>query len=225
MLDHMLFLNKPLEGMFIDEETITEFKAAYNEALKNITMSEGEEFVSPFVADEVRNYCSRHSFIITNSVAQENKIVKVDVPHFKNCERIPLRRTPLFSSYNETIDFLRTDNETMPGHFDLYRLRFNNMYVERDLATGDVVKEERVAADFIDVSIAAKNDTELIDFWNNGRCMTVLEPASRVWICVPDIPTCINDLYKMLYVYECPEGKKNKRMDKFNKLKELIGMP
>jgi hypothetical protein len=219
-LDHMFFVNKPIEDQILDAETIQAFKEAHKKILSEIDLPDGAEFVSPFASDEVRNYCSRHSFLLTNSLAKENSVKKVEVPHFERCERIPLRRTPFFSSYNDTIDFQR-DNADLKGRFDLYRIRFNNMYIEKD-EEGGVIHEERVTADFIDVSIAAKDDAELLDFWNKGRCMYVLDRPSNVWVMVPDIMSCIEDLRKMLFVYDCPEAKKAKRLVKYEKLQQLL---
>jgi hypothetical protein len=219
-IDHMLFLNRPIEGQLFDAETIAAFKEDLNKNFKNITLPDGAEFVSPFENEEVRNFCSRNSFLLVNSAKKEDSVVKIEVPHFDRCERIPLRKTPLFCSHNKTIDFVR-DNAESQGHFDLYRLRFNTKYIERD-ENGAVVVEERVAADFIDVSIASKDDAELLDFWKRGRCLNVFDPYAGVWLMMPDIQSCINDLYKMLYVYECPEGKKQKRLQKYNVLKSIL---
>lgn len=222
LLDHMLFLNKPIDGVFLDEHTITSFKDVYTKTLESIDLPDGAQFVSPFVTDEIRNYCSRNSFLIKKSVAQENSVVKIEVPHFDRCERIPLRKTPLFCSYNDTIDFSRGNNEATPGHFDLYRIRFNNMYIEKDLETGKIVHEERVPADFIDITIASKDDAELIEFWNKGRCVCLYDKYASLWMAMPDIHSCIADLYKMLNIYECPESKRQKRTQKFNKLIEIV---
>lgn len=217
MLDHMLFLNKPIEGTSLDKQVLDSFKSELDAMMKNISLPTGE-IVSPFRSDAVRNYCSRNSFLIANST-KENSVVRVDVPHFDRCERIPLRKTPMFCSYNKTIDFVR-DNNTAQGHFDLYRIRMNTMYVEKN-EEGNIIKEERVPADFIDVSIASKNDAELIDFWNKGRCLSIYDRHASVWLITPDIQSCISDLYKMLNVYECPEGKKQKRQQKLNKLMQI----
>lgn len=222
-VDHMLFLNRPIEGRLFDDATIESFKKDLSANLKNITLPHGAEFVSPFESEETRNYCSRNSFLLANSATKTDSVVKVEVPHFDRCERIPLRKTPLFCSHNKTIDFVR-DNATSQGHFDLYRLRFNTKYIERD-EQGNVIVEERVAADFIDVSIASKDDAELIDFWQRGRCLNILDRFSGVWITTPDIHTCISDLHKMLFIYECPESKKSKRMQKYNIFKTLINTP
>lgn len=222
LLDHMLFLNKPIDGIFLDEKTITSFKEVYTKTLDSIDLPDGAKFVSPFVTDEIRNYCSRNSFLIKKSITQENSVVKIEVPHFDRCERIPLRRTPLFCSYNDTIDFSRGNNEATPGHFDLYRIRFNNKYIETDIETGEITHEERVPADFIDITIASKDDAELIEFWNKGRCVCLYDKYSNLWMAMPDIHSCIADLYKMLHVYECPESKRGKRTQKLNKLIEIV---
>lgn len=217
LLDHMLFLNKPVDGRILSEDVIQEFKNDYTKMLEDITLPDGASFLSPFTSDEIRNYCSKNSFLITKSQAKENSVVRVEVPHYDRCERIPLRRTPFFSSYNQTIDFMRDSTGYSQGHFDLYRIRFNNMYVEKD-EEGKIVKEERVPADFIDVSIASKNDAELLDFWNKGRCLYVYDKNANLWIMMPDIQSCIADLHKMLNVYDCPDSKRAKRQQKYNKL-------
>jgi hypothetical protein len=100
----------------------------------------------------------------------------------------------------------------------------NVQYKERD-ENGDVVRQERVPADFIDVSIASKNDAELIEFWNKGMCLNVYDRYANVWLVTPDIYSCIADLYKMLHVYECPESKKPKRQQKYTKLMQLAASP
>ncbi len=220
LIDHTFFVNKSqLDERLLDEKLTEEFKGDFAVAVQSLS-TDTLEFQSPFESDEIRNSCSRHSFILTNSIAKENTVVKVEVPHYDKCERIPLRRTPCFSSYNETIDFKRDEQQDLQGHFDLYRLRINVLCTERD-ETGTIVREDRVTADFIDVSIASKNDSELIDFWNNGRCLSIYDRFANVWLTIPDLKSCINDLYKMLHVYECPENKKQKRQIKYNKLKEI----
>jgi hypothetical protein len=83
------------------------------------------------------------------------------------------------------------------------------------------MREERVTADFIDISIASKLDSELIDFWNHGRCITMYDLSIQNWIWVPDLFTCIGDLYKMLYVYDCPESKRDKRLKKYELMRQI----
>lgn len=219
MLDHQLFINKSIDDKILDDNDIAEFKKEYTKNIDNISVPNAF-FVSPFKSDEIRNECSRNSFILTRSIKKENTVVKIDLPHFDRCERIPLRRTPLFSSYNDTIDFMRDSDATMQGHFDLYRIRLNNLYVEKD-DEGNIIKQEKVASDFIDVSIASRDDAELHDFWKRGRCLSIYDKYANTWMSMPDIHSCINDLYKMLNIYECPDGKKDKRQKKYNKLIEL----
>jgi len=224
-LDYMFFLtNKSVEASMLDDETIKAFKIDYSNALKDLSNNE-YEFVSPFESDEIRNYCSRNSCLLTNSKIKDVTIVRVELPHYERCERIPLRKTPFFCSYNETIDFSRCEGEShtsenAQGHFDLYRIRFNNLILQKD-KDGQVIHKERIAADFIDVSIARKDDAELIDFWNRGKCISIYDRFANIWIMVPDIVSCINDLYKMLNVYSCTETKKAKRQQKYNRLVEI----
>ena len=239
LLDNMFFTNGPnkfkesemyKESKLFDDELIEQFKKDYNAEVESLC-GPGRLVISPFVDDAIRNTCSRYSFLLTNNF--ENNVVKVDVPHFDRCENIPLKKTPFFCSYNETIDFKR-DGVDLTGKFDLYRIRFSNLVVEVD-DEGNTLKEERVAADFIDVSIASKTDAELLDFWNNARCEQILDKEAcdwRVfrgshwetitcWLIMPNVATCINDLYKMLNVYESPECKKAKRVARYEALKKV----
>jgi hypothetical protein len=222
------------EVKLFDDETIEQFKQDYKEEIAKLN-TPNRLVLSPFEDDQIRNNCSRYSFILTKSEGFENSVVKVDVPHFDKCENIPLQKSPFFCSYNETIDFKR-DGQDLDGKFDLFRMRFNNLFVEID-DDGNAIKEERVAADFIDVSISSKSDAELIDFWNTARCEHIIDPEISdwkiyrdgiwepvtCWLIIPNIATCINDLYKMLNVYECPEGKKIKREIRYNALKKIAG--
>ena len=221
-LDHMFCINKPINDSFMSMDLIDEFKKTLNAEFENVILSDGV-FMSPFENDSVRNSCSRNSFMIADCVQRVDCVVRIDVPHFDKCDRIPLRKSPIFGSYNSTISFQREKEshgeESLNGVFDLYRLRWSCLFVKK--MEDETMREERVATDFIDVSIAAQTDAELLDFWSHGRCVRVLEKASGLWLTVPDLETCIDDLHKMLYVYECPEEKRTTRLEKYAILKSL----
>ncbi len=214
MLDNTFFMkneNTNIPKIF-DDNTRDQFIRDLDDEFSKI----GPMIKSPFSNTETRNYCSKNSFIVTND--DFNQIVLVDVPHYDKCEKIPLKKTPIFCSYNDTIEFDRTNNGDI-GNFDLYRIRLNVLHLDRD--DNDNVREERLSIDFIDVGIASKNDSELMDFWKRGRCVSVFEKSINMWICLPDIYSAIDDLYKMVYIYKCPESKKEKRKSKLEKLKSL----
>jgi hypothetical protein len=236
LLDHMLFLNKPFPNIFLSQQDIDAFKAAFGTALDAVDPL----FMSPFSSDAIRNSCSRNSFIIAESQGHNDSVVRVEVPHFEMCECIPLRKTPLFCSYNETLEFDRASAapSAFKAKFNLYRMKMNVMYLSQTQTappaptdesstedhasnSSDSMREERVTADFIDISIASKLDSELIDFWNHGRCITMYDLSIQNWIWVPDLFTCIGDLYKMLYVYDCPESKRDKRLKKYELLRQI----
>lgn len=222
ILDHMLFLNKATPEWFLDGQTIAQFKKDLAEEFERIDNSEGK-FLTPFENDEVRNACSKNSFVLQDSRAIPQSVVRIEVPHYDKCERIPLRRTPLLASHNSSISFARTvATATAPsrGEFDLYRLKFTGIFVGFDEESADMY-EEKISADFIDVSVPNKNDAELLDFWAHGRCMNIYDKAMNMWVVVPDLPSCARDLYKMLYVYECPESKKEKRLRRYNIMNTL----
>jgi hypothetical protein len=203
-LDHMLFINKPINDAFLEPEVIEQFKQDFNNGLNEAAAKAEFDatglFISPFETTDARNNVSRNSFVLVQSIKHDDSSVRVEVPHFNKCERIPLRKTPLFASYNTTISFKRDSDELLEGDFDLYRLRFNCLYVSKN--EEDEMKEERITADFIDISIASQKDAELIDFWNRGRSVNILEKNTGLWLIIPDLDTCINDLYKMLNLYE-----------------------
>ena len=223
-LDHMFFLDRHINDAFMSPDSIQNFKNLFANELAAFD-TETDKFVSPFHSDIVRNACSRNSFVILDSEGHENSVVRVDVPHFERCECIPLRKTPLFCSYNETLEFNRvasdTPTEVKIAKFNLYRMRMNVLHLV-DVGEDGSMREERVTMDFIDITIASKTDSELIDFWTHARCVMIFERNINTWVCVPDIHTCVNDLYKMLYVYQCPASKREKRQLKYDFMKKLI---
>jgi predicted nucleotidyltransferase len=243
-IDFMFFSNKERMSpdqirkqsceQFLPDDLIDAFKKDYSEALKELDLEDDQSesknegyFVSPFENNEIRNESSRHSFMIANSVSHKDSVVRVEVPHFEMCERIPLKRTPLFCSYNKAIRFNRLadadgtrDDKMLVGSFDLFRIRFNNLYMSEDEEAKKVF-HENITADFIDIVISNQDDAELHDFWQHGASVLVNDPISNMWIVVPDIPTMISDLDKMLNLYECPEAKRDKRQKRLDVLKNI----
>ena len=215
-------INKQACEQFLSDDLISAFKEDYNEALSKISGDEGT-FVSPFEGNEFRNAASKHSFIIENSNVKQDAVVRVEVPHFPMCERIPLRKSPLFCSSNKSIRFNRVsaDKGEMIGAFDLFRIRFNNLFMFKDVEE-DKMYRESITADFIDISIACQDDAELHDFWANGRMIVVNDVVANMWITMPDIQTMLRDLYKMIHVYECPESKKEKRIKRYKALERMF---
>lgn len=221
VFDDMFFYNKSTPEWFLDQETIQGFKQDLIETFQSIS-TEDDMYLTPFENDSVRNSCSKYSFVLRNSNAIENSVVRIEVPHYEKCERIPLRKTPLLASYNSSLNFQRENkiNAYMKGEFDLYRLKFTGMHIHTDIENQDA-KETKVSLDFIDVSIAHREDAELIDFWTHGRCVQLYDKNTNIWLTVPDINTCVQDLYKMLFVYECPEHKREKRTRRYNILRNI----
>jgi hypothetical protein len=215
-------IRKQSGEQFIPDNIIAEFKHEYVKNLNEISTDEGT-FVSPFEGNEFRNAASKHSYIIDNSCVQEDHVVRVEVPHFPACERIPLKKTPMFCSFNSTINFNRVEgNENLKGVFDLYRIRFNNLYMFKDPEDEEKTYRENITADFIDISIAGQDDAELKDFWNFGSTLLINDYTANMWLVIPDARSMLNDLYKMLTLYECPEGKKEKRMKRFEAIKKIV---
>lgn len=266
VLDHMLFLDNPNEQIKrmwgITDEVIDQFKRDHIEAMEKVGVT------SVFTDKKIRNMASRNSIVLMDSLYydegeqegqdQEKKIVKIEVPHFNRCEKIPLRRTPIFCSYNETIH-----NKDSGREFNLYRIKFNNMKVEsrktddngkddektpeaRDdngvfevegfvhefmeelisklsiLEDKEKIKAKRcykrVQSDFIDVIILAQDDVELTDYWGYGRHVMINEPVCNQYLQIPDLSSCLLDLWKMLNIYDCPVHKREKREKKYKLL-------
>lgn len=144
-LDDMFFGNRKLEG-FLKEDVIADFKRDYSDFHKD----QGS-LSSPFAGSQERNMCSNNSFLIKASLKQSGNVVKVDVPHYDNCETIPLRRTPFVCSYNETIDFKR-DGKGFEGNFNLYRMKLHSVII---VPNSKKKVWTHVPADFIDVTLSS----------------------------------------------------------------------
>lgn len=235
MLDNMFFSENPdpeLKYKYMNDENIEQFKQEHIIAMESIGL------ISPFVDHETRNLCSRNSFLLTQSKVHGDKIMKIETPHFEMCDRIPLRKSPLFCSFNDTIKF---EKDGYVRDFELSRIKMNNLHVDDDsvrvnLSVGEDEKiklsyttyasprahYDKVQADFIDVSICGKYDTENIDFWQHGRCLVLLDRVTMCWVMVPDVHSCMRDLWKMLHVYDCPEHKRSKRMRKLEVLGAVL---
>lgn len=227
-IDHPLFLNKPFENNIIDPKVIAEFKKEFTTALAAVDVAcvegaVGAVMCSPFASDEFRNLASRNSFLLTNSHAQENSVVLVDVPHFEKCERIPLRKTPLFCSFNETIDFVRdmSGDGNKKGRFNLYRLKLNVLAQHFD-EEGKVVRDERIPTDFIDVSVPDQTDVELLHFWSRGRSINVYDQDVGMWLTIPDVTTVVQELRRIVDEYQCPDAKREKRLAKLAILERYV---
>jgi hypothetical protein len=212
-LDHQLFLHRPLENDMCDPQIIKSFTDNFNTAINMLSSKfDNVIFSSPLESDEIRNKCSRNSFIITNSKSHENSVVRVEVPHFDKCERIPLRRSPLFFSFNETIDFKR-DGVSKVGRFNLYRLKMNVLCESFD-DEGHVTSEDKIPCDFIDVTILDRTDAELNAFWTHGMSMNIFDHDVGFWVTIPDITTVVSELKRILEDYDSCDSKKEKRMRK-----------
>ena len=235
------------EESILKKPFVATFKDIYNTMLKECE-DEGYKVVSPFENNRVRNLCSKRSFVILDSVAQTDHVVRVEVPHLPKCEFIPLRKTPLVLSHNKTIIFQRDVEGKYMGHFDLIRLRLNNAFVlttnkgngtqddnHSDCSTETSHIEEKqepyhykqckiVPADFIDVSVPYKDDAELLDFWRTygyNRCYEIYDRFVGANIMIPNINECIRDLSNILNVYTNSHMKMEKRQKRLEMFKLL----
>lgn len=215
-IDHMFF-DKRMEHdiSILSDEEIEAFKAEFEEKLEELNASESinGKFMSPFSTDyEARNFSSKFSFIVTKT-KNEDEVVNVEVPHLYQCDRIPLKKTPLYVSYNDTISFNRSKDPStiIKGEFDLFRVKLNSLFLSFDKKDSGMKK---VSADLVDICIPRKEDAELINFWNNNRSIVMFDHDINSWVYVPDLMFSINEIGRMIDLYNSPEEKKNKRIAK-----------
>lgn len=211
------------------QDLVTQFKEQYTSTLKSIP-----EFVSPFESNEMRNLCSKRSFMIIKSNVKENTVVSIDIPHLEKCHFIPLKKTPLVLSQNKTIEFNRDTNGLHKAKFELLRLRLNNVYQEEivedtdsDRERKNSIKKINVPADFIDISIPFQDDSELLEFWKSkgyNHCYEVFDRHVGTNIMIPDLNECIRELNNMIELYtssQAKRAKREKRLNLFIRLREL----
>ena len=249
-LDATLFANEDnVEEAILKKSFVKEFKDLYMSTLTTYN-EQGHMILAPFESQKVRNFCSKRSFVILDSETQKDHVVRIEVPHLLRCEFIPLKKTPIVLSHNKTIKFQRDTEGKYLAHFELLRLRVNNMLVpsgdddesnesnestsvcESNLSHNedcvveyyDYKKCKVVPADFIDVSIPCKEDAELIDFWNSGgfrKCYEIYDKFVGAEIMIPNINECIRDLSNILNVYTNSQMKVEKRQARLEMFKLL----
>lgn len=226
-LDHMFFGKRlEIDNSFMSDEEIEAFINKYEKVIDEINKNpelEGK-FLSPFTDNyETRNFCSKFSFIITDTV-NNDQVVRCEIPHLAQCDRIPLKKTPLFISYNDSINFNRAkEGEAIVGNFNLYRIKINHMFISFSKEEDSMKK---VSADLIDISIPKKDDAELINFWKNNKSLVVCDKITNIWVYIPDILFSIKEIDRMINLYKSPENKKGTRLIKremlINHLKDTI---
>ena len=216
MLDRTFF--RPREGMdtFFNEVGQEAFKTSHILEMNKAGMT------SCFVSSEIRNASSANSIYITKSLACEDKVVRIDMPHYEKAERLPLDHTPVFCSINDTIR--KKDTETgRITDLTLFRIKWGSI-IEVD-TTDDSLSESsesggttasRIAADFVDITVLNQDDSELKDFFKRGG----FRPRSPLtafvnwgyWkLTCSSISECIVDLQKGIDLFDCPETKKDKK--------------
>jgi hypothetical protein len=249
-LDATLFtFDDVIEESILRKNFVNDFKEHYKSLIAKKNNEKEFKILTPFESKKVRNFCSKRSFIILNSISQDDHVVRVEIPHMNKCEYIPLKKTPLVFSYNKTIEFKRDIEGNYIAKFDLLRLRLNNMLVpndEQEIHTedenldigsidGSVFEDNEdvyydykkcriVPADFIDVSIPYKNDADLLDFWNSGgfkRCYEIYDKFIGANIMIPNVNECIRDLSNILNVYTNSHMKIEKRQKRLEMFQQL----
>ena len=200
-LDKLLFKSYHSQGKYDNYINPTVFKEKHISTFKDI------DIVSPFMDDTIRNSCSYTSFYLTNSSVMKDKVVKIDEQHFEHAEKIPLDRTPIFCSINDTIHNVTNGKTTK---FDLFRMKWNMI---------DCESGSKIAVDFIDCIIPDIEDSELSNFMLEST-MYIQRFGYTVYI--PTLETLAQDLWNMIYVYDCPDSKKNMRLIKLETLEKYL---
>lgn len=222
---------------FLDEQFIYN----QNDEMSNITICKKKhietlhhlQIQSCFENNNIRNLCSRNSFLIENCKSN-NKVAQIEIPHYTHCEKIPLKKTPFFCSVNKSIRYCEANDEICRS-FDLYRLRMNNC--KKELNNNEIsllfnvtdennikvniqhkIMMKQIATDLIDISILHQNDTELLDAVNTYDFINIKDNS----ITIPSIKSCILDINKMLNVYASNESKKEKRREILKHLEYLL---
>jgi hypothetical protein len=122
----------------------------------------------------------------------------VDVPHFPGSERIPLRRTPLYCTHNDNIQFYR-NAAGLVGEFELFRLRLRGATYDRTVPTPR--PRDPGASALLDVVLYHKDDDELRLAWSTSEVVTV-DAGGGVRVDVLSPQGCIADLLRMRDVYD-----------------------
>lgn len=187
-LDATLFANSDhvnVEERILRKDLVQDFKELFKSSIEKYE-EEGCKLLTPFQSNKVRNYCSKRSFVILASEVQKDHVVRVEVPHLPRCERIPLKKTPIVLSHNKTIEFDRDIEGQYKAHFELLRLRINNMLVPVVSDNEDSSKEADAETDDASVSNGSCNgcsETDSYEFYDYKKCKVV--PADFIDVSIP----------------------------------------
>lgn len=114
----------------LDKSSAEEFKEYYTSLITSYEEEEeGYDMLSPFQGNKIRNLCSERSYMTLDSETDADYIVCVEVPHLPMCEFIPLAKSPLVLSYNNTSLYDRDTEGQYIAHFETFKLQLNNMLV------------------------------------------------------------------------------------------------
>jgi hypothetical protein len=135
-------------------------------------------------------------------------------------------------------------HEYRQGAFDLIRLKFNFQKTEASITTptptppsdedDGIIRNKpkkivTLPADLIDISISDRDDSELIDFWHREKLVNMnaqtsilvdvdIPDGSGQTVKIPRVSYLIDELGKMLYTYDCPESKRDRRQICYDRL-------
>lgn len=189
-------------------------KIAYEDFTEEVNRKFTEmNLISPFQSTQVRNRVSSNSFSIIESAIDSKKVVKINEAHFDCAEKIPLYRTPIVCSVNKTIDSKNLHDEKLS--FNLIRMKMG--------AIGS--KGGNVLFDCVDCIIPKIDDHDLISFYKKngfGDFTTMSVNVFDYDVTIQTITESFENLWNLIYKYECPDSKNELRINKLDILKEYI---
>lgn len=229
-LDRTFFRTREgVPGLF-DNDLKIEFEEKHIEAFKFVDVT------SCFVSSDIRNFASASSIMLTDSVEYKDRVVRIELPHFKNAERIPLDRTPIFCSVNDTICKVFDDGRKC--NINLYRIKLGAIVESESSGDSDDCTEDedtpsivasKTSADFVDITIPKQDDSELLDFAKNFGFERNSPLTSFVlwngWkVTCSSIVECVRDLEKGVSLFDCPQSKKDKKVLLIKQIKEMCNV-
>ena len=137
-------------------------------------------------------------------------------------------------------------NDEMMAKFDLIRLKMNILRCDANTGRPNHGRNSTIPAGMVDISIPDQTDHELTSFWTTERAFpgsqTVVLPVcvrkdenenkdvkdakgistnEYITVTIPTIDVLIDDLDKMLNVYDCPAFKQERRLNCLRTLQAL----
>lgn len=193
------------------EEAVTATRAALRQGLAAVAAAAPGTTATSVLdgeQDAVR-LAARRSSLIRVHASEPDVLCMVDVPHFPCSELIPLRRTPLYCTHNDSIRFARND-AGLVASFELFRLKLRGAVVRRDDDDGGAFERPEVAGtSLIDVVVYRREDDELRVAWARGSQAVVPIGAFDVL----SLEGVLSDLAMIRDVYDVTPERRQRALE------------